>query len=595
MVVNSSITPSSAISYSSEIPGHCDHSRISCCLETSRLGCILCLTVNKSTTPYPENQEMSSKLRKSCDLCAFTKVGCTKEKPVCARCAKRKQTCVYSTAKRAGRTSGGRDLRGSKEMTPISPNLDLETAQSLGNTTASPTTPSAVAILSPSSPEFSRPQCSLTHHDIFQTLTSSTGDTLLSSMPSDSFTEWDELFASAPVSSLGNPLDGDPSGASVFDFPGLEDFSDQNSSTDHSNSSSSSRSNSDSSTFTDISSQSSGSRLFPGSSKPNVNVVPTLKAAIAPVSPNNSLIVARPHLGDAHIPDTTTNGSQAGKKSLQSESTSCECLARVLGLLAQLCPATSEWWAKFDNSDDHLSSFEHIVAQNEQTSEVIEGVLQCSCSNDSYLLVMLSLIVFKIIAWYTAAARAVSGEEPVPGRGTSHSNSGSSALCWQSSHHQQHPNRPFEPQRKMFSILSSTSSSSSSTDNNNNNNHRSFECDSEGEDQQRIAVQRILSKLAGVQVSVDELSDRLGKIWDNKPSKNNKSGDEDKTMMDPSLPLPVSGAASSCGSTAGCSLAVEENAFTRPYSAEFAYTLQVDLRKRLYELSQAIVEKLRGG
>ncbi|MCJ1275994.1 hypothetical protein MMC21_003799 [Puttea exsequens] len=544
---------------------------------------------------------MSSKLRKSCDLCALTKVGCTKEKPVCARCAKREQSCIYSAAKRVGRTSGGHGSHAPKEdsiaritTTPISPTLAA--AQTLGCTAASPSTPLGAALFFPSSPDLSRPQSPPSYPSIFQTLISPTGDTSLSPVPSNSFTEWDELFASAPTLPLENPLDGDPSGASLFDFPGLEDFSEQSSSTDHSSSSN----------FTNISSRTSGSCLFPGSSEPKANGAP---APTAPVPSNRSPVVARPHnRGDAHIPATTTNGSQAGKQPFPPDSSPCQCLGRVLGLLARLCPGTSGWWNTLGNPNENPSSceqlpdFEHIVAQNEQTSEVIRIILQCSCSNDSYLLVTLSLVVFKIIAWYTAAARAASGEEPIPGRGASGGNGNSSAQCSQNSHHYQYQNHAFETQRSLLptpsSPSSSSSSSSSSPPSTNNNNLRNSEHDSEGEDQQRIAVQRILSKLAGVHVSVDELSDRLRRMWDDQPSKKNKNGDNNKMMMDPSPPLlanSAANAASTSGSTAGYSLAVGENAFTRPFSPEFAYTLEADLRKRLYELSQAIVERLRGG
>ena len=559
----------------------------------------------------------SSKLRKSCDSCALTKVGCTKEKPACARCAKRKQPCLYSAAKRVGRTSAAHGSQGSKAegaalipTTPISISPSLaparvqDVARVLANTTPSPSTPSATAVFPPSSPNLGPPQSSSSYPNIFQTLISSTGDTSVPSMPSDSFPEWDELFAKSPPLSFGDPLDDDTSATSLFDFSGLEDFIDQSSSTDRSNSSS------NSSNSTNISSRSSGSSLFPGSGQLTANVAPTPRSPVAANSPSQSLVVAHPHqLGEVHTPATSITPSQTGKQAFQLEVSSCQCLARVLGLLARVCPSASVPWNKPDNSEGNRSSteqlpdFQHIVAQNEQTGEVIRNVLQCSCSNDSYLLVMLSLVVFKIIAWYSAAARAASGEEPVAGRGASGTSGSSSAECWKSSHHHyhhhhhhhqhQHQNSPFEPQRSSLPTPSSPSSSSSSST--NYNNQRIFDDDSGGEDQQRIAIQRVLSKLAGVQVSIDELSDRLSKMWDNKPSRNDKGGGDNKMMMVPSPPLLVNGTSSTSGSDAGCSLAIAENAFTRPFSAELAHTLEADLRKRLYELSQAIVERLRGG
>nr|POE70862.1 geodin cluster transcription factor [Quercus suber] len=45
------------------------------------------------------------KLRSSCNACAEAKIGCTKEKPTCSRCARRDEPCVYAVIRRAGRPS----------------------------------------------------------------------------------------------------------------------------------------------------------------------------------------------------------------------------------------------------------------------------------------------------------------------------------------------------------------------------------------------------------------------------------------------------------------------------------------------------------
>ena len=450
-------------------------------------------------SPRPGNQVPSSKLRKSCDSCAAIKVGCNKEKPICARCAKHGQQCVYSTARRAGRTSGGAQSRakGVNAAAMTTPTTStLTTAHTLDNT-SNLSTPLGDGVFSPSL-------------DIFATL-SSPGDASLLSMPTNSFTELEELSASA-VALLENPPNGDASTTSLFDF-GLEDFSDNSSSN-----------------FTNF------SGLFPGTSE--ANATPNSKS---PTCANCGSVVARPHPDDAHV-SMTTGAFQAGQ-SYHSES-SCQCLARTLGLLAQLSPGTPGWWtlAIDNNPAPELPHFERVIAQNEQISEAIRTILQCSCSNDSYLVVILSLVVFKIIAWYTAAARAASGEDSIPGV--------SNSAEWQSHHN---------TLERVSQGLSTNGSG----------------YDSEGEDQQRIAVQMILSKLAGVQGFVDQLSQRLPKVCD-------------KTNGDKAMDSPVE-SATTPGPLAG------GNALTRPFSAELARTLEADLRKRLYELSQAIVERLRRG
>ena len=57
------------------------------------------------------------KLRESCQVCASSKLKCSKEKPTCSRCAKRGLICEYVTAKRGGRRHDDRSsINGSDEI-----------------------------------------------------------------------------------------------------------------------------------------------------------------------------------------------------------------------------------------------------------------------------------------------------------------------------------------------------------------------------------------------------------------------------------------------------------------------------------------------
>ena len=335
------------------------------------------------------------------------------------------------------------------------------------------------------------------------------GFLLLSTLTS-SYTELDEWSASA-AHFLENPLDGDASNASLFDV-GLGDFSDYRRS----------------SNFTNI------SYLFPGSS--DTNATPTSKT---PMSSGRESVVPFPNLDDSHV-SITNEASQAGQP-CHSEPSS-QCLTRAHRLLDRLSPGRSGC-GNIGSDSDHspeLPDFESVIAKNERTSEGIRTILQCSCSNDIYVLVTLSLVLFKIIAWCTAAACAASGEGSFQGASIS--------AEWPSPHHSQEVvlQRPSMDRR---------------------------ENDCEGEDQQRIDLQLILSKLAGVQVLVDQLSQRLPKRLD-KPNVNQAVDLPTKIAKTPNL---LAGATSSMG----------------PFSAELARILEADLRKRLVELSQAIIEGLR--
>ncbi|KAG7287774.1 hypothetical protein NEMBOFW57_007289 [Staphylotrichum longicolle] len=55
------------------------------------------------TSPPPPTKPQPTKLRDSCNACAVSKLKCSKEKPLCARCAKRGLRCEYFATRRAGR------------------------------------------------------------------------------------------------------------------------------------------------------------------------------------------------------------------------------------------------------------------------------------------------------------------------------------------------------------------------------------------------------------------------------------------------------------------------------------------------------------
>jgi hypothetical protein len=57
-----------------------------------------------------------------------------------------------------------------------------------------------------------------------------------------------------------------------------------------------------------------------------------------------------------------------------------------------------------------------VIIKNEQTIEAISNMLHCQCAQDSYLLTIMALIVFKVLGWYAIAARETSTSEPNQGR-----------------------------------------------------------------------------------------------------------------------------------------------------------------------------------
>ncbi|KAH6629941.1 aflatoxin regulatory protein-domain-containing protein [Chaetomium sp. MPI-SDFR-AT-0129] len=102
------------------------------------------------------------------------------------------------------------------------------------------------------------------------------------------------------------------------------------------------------------------------------------------------------------------------------------CLIRALELLKKLfpglgpdcnCTCQNESVSGADHErTDALPTIQRVIAENKHTLEAVQDMLQCACLDDNndgssnYLLAVISLVVFKVLAWYRAAA--VDGQAP---------------------------------------------------------------------------------------------------------------------------------------------------------------------------------------
>ena len=89
----------------------------------------------------------------------------------------------------------------------------------------------------------------------------------------------------------------------------------------------------------------------------------------------------------------------------------CCCLITALGFLKDLSPKTSKGCAQagVQISADAGSPFptiQSVIAENERIVKALDSILQCPCSQDGYLITVVSLVVFKVLDWYAAAGRA---------------------------------------------------------------------------------------------------------------------------------------------------------------------------------------------
>jgi hypothetical protein len=246
-----------------------------------------------------------------------------------------------------------------------------------------------------------------------------------------------------------------------------------------------------------------------------------------------------------------------------STGTSGCCLIRALELLKKLFPGFSACTCQDSpaaegrgGADDQIPTIQRVITQNKHTLEAIQGMLQCPCSetSGSYLLAVISLVIFKVLAWYKAAVPDLPPptthvtQNDVPGElfGQSRDTRKRSNVSSPSS---RHPTRsPSRRDRRGSCHEEYVLHAPAVID--------GYRLD--GDDQPRMAAQLVLSELHRVQRLINVLASRL-----------NADG----------------GGASAAGS--GCDVT--------PFSPPTWFRhLEKDLRQRVRALSLEIVEMLRG-
>lgn len=153
-----------------------------------------------------------------------------------------------------------------------------------------------------------------------------------------------------------------------------------------------------------------------------------------PFSGFGNYVISREEDKTAQGFETVRATSKAAKSPSVDKPSSCSgcCLLQAIALLEQLftnlssgCSRSPTPSSTEDNKNfvsDH-PSLETIISKNKQTIETVNTILDCPCSQDAYLLAIMTLIVFKVINWYSTLAReSHTGQRP-PGR--RHSISGS--------------------------------------------------------------------------------------------------------------------------------------------------------------------------
>ena len=238
--------------------------------------------------------------------------------------------------------------------------------------------------------------------------------------------------------------------------------------------------------------------------------------------------------------------------------TPCCCLINALGFLEELFPNASrassqpcEQQTAVSDAEPPFPTIQSVIAQNERIVEAMDSILQCPCSQqDGYLLSVLSLVLFRILDWYTAAGSAAPTV---------------AAACYDS-YNKLYITPPHNPccdiQRLSRSSSSQFVASSLCVD---------------GEDSGRVAAQMVLSELHRAQRLVNKLSARF---------KGHGTGRVSAGGVEVAAAVPPN------GTTDGIDVLCDGKG-TWPFSTTMFDQLEADLRRRLRTASLAIVGMIR--
>lgn len=305
------------------------------------------------------------KLRHSCEACALSKVKCQKQKPTCSRCQRRGVECHYLAIKRAGRRYSNPRV-DSTQLSPLvgsGPHLELSDLNTwLGTSTTTISTDSNSDDL------FLR--------QLLSTTTSSMGTPFIQTPAGNSALTQsnDEILVGHSTPSVSTPCLTSNSleiGSVVLSPINLSmDIDDYLPST-----------------------MNLWTPRIPDTS--NINSIPPLGSGNEPQ-----------HLHTDTVTTPTTEHDTCIKRSLQimqqqfrhrinpqSRNSACE-----------LCKPDS-------GTDSPALTLDSVIESNKQAMDAVNTMLPCQCLQDGYLLTILSLIVFKVLESYSAAASAPEAQE----------------------------------------------------------------------------------------------------------------------------------------------------------------------------------------
>lgn len=389
-----------------------------------------------TTTSAPASGRAAPKLRDSCQACASSKVKCTKEKPKCSRCTKRGLACEYLATKRAGRTSYKKQAAAAAAKQFAEHNKSG--AHAIDNPFLVAGPPATT-----SSDKWFTLNAFAAAHDTLSTASSRPFSSLNPALASDGSPS---LFGDVP----GN-MDHVLSSSSLNELSKFDEYLDFSASPTAMSPSSIGSHLPDSSFFPSMNNMEGmdfcSEPRRPSSYDPSR--VPGLDDAYAGLS-GNCFSLIDPSLGRSSRSNSTSTSTAISSPQLPCRTLAgsgdhfqsyTSCLPRALDLLKQLTPGPNAPCSLSGrpldmNCHDNASrpTIQTVIAQNRQTIDDVRSILECPCSSDDSLTMVLTLVICKVFGWYAAAARVSVPSSRSSSIASSSSSSGSQSPIEQLAH-----------------------------------------------------------------------------------------------------------------------------------------------------------------
>ncbi|KAK3720358.1 hypothetical protein LTR37_003769 [Vermiconidia calcicola] len=123
-------------------------------------------------------------------------------------------------------------------------------------------------------------------------------------------------------------------------------------------------------------------------------------------------------------PRPTTSAAPTGEvqsfKVAPATGQACSCLTQALGLMTELSELLSKactlWTTQGIEDCTAIRTFQDVLGQNKAAVDAVGTMLHCPCTHDGSLLVIISLIVFKILGLFAAVLTAPGCSDSQAGR-----------------------------------------------------------------------------------------------------------------------------------------------------------------------------------